>query len=150
MAAKRARREGETYYHSSCDNCGFFGCMCHVATIGESGGVRRKAYILDHLAALSADLQKATDELAHAVESSPCDCTRPRKLCCCDDPQGPGYQGNDVAVAERLQSLAIDFEDALNTDRNFLKSSSDESSSSDDVSSDDDDDDSDGDGGEVE
>ena len=135
MAAKRARREGETYDDSICEVCGFFGCICDVATAGERGGARRKRYILSHLAALSADLMRATDELADAVEASPClGCTRPKDRCCCDLPGGcPDV--DDTEMVERLQGLAGAFEDALNGDRHLAKSSSDEESSSDDESS---------------
>ena len=135
MAAKRARREGETRDREVCDTCDFFGCTCGVATEGLRGGARRKRYILDHLAALSADLVKATDELWVAVDASPCvGCTRPKDLCCCDlDSSGPDT--DDTEMVERLQGLAGAFEDALNGDRHLAKSSSDEQSSSDDESS---------------
>ena len=100
-----------------------------MATQGARGGARRKRYILDHLATLSADLVRATGELADAVNASPCsDCHRDD--CICDVFNGQG--GGDLAVAEQLQVMADGFENALDKSRADVQSSSDEESSSDD------------------
>ena len=85
MAAKRARHEGVTKDRAMCGYCGYFYCTCRVALANGLSGVRRKRFILDQLAALSADMSKATNELVTAVEEAPCVCTRPKHLCLCVD-----------------------------------------------------------------